>query len=452
MRWLPALLLLLWTTLQAADLPDPVARVLAAQGLPASAVSIFVQDTTAQEPLLAVNATTPRNPASVMKLLTTLVALETLGPAYTWKTRVYLSGNDLLLQGTGDPLLVTESLWTLLRELRLRGVQNIAGDLVLDDGYFSTEPADPAAFDGKPTRAYNAAPHALLLNFQALRLRLTPVQGRVVVTADPAPGNLVIDNAVTLTRDRCDSGRGVVVQPADGRLRLRGSYPAACGSTDLYRVVMPPEALLYGVFKTLWRELGGTLAGGWRTGTATGEPLYTLESKPLAELIRSVNKFSNNVMARQLLLTLGAERFGAPGTLAKGQQAVLDWLNAERLYFPELVLDNGSGLSREGRIAAQSLGQLLLHAYHRPLMPEFIASLPLAATDGTLRRRLKNSPLAGRLHAKTGTLDHVSALAGYLHAADGRVSVVVVLVNHPGAHQGAGQAVQDALLVWLAGR
>ena len=180
--------------------------------------------------------------------------------------------------------------------------------------------------------------------------------------------------------------------------------------------------------------------------------MHTHESRPLGEIIRSVNKFSNNVMARQLLLTLGAERQGPPGTTAKGAAAIRAWLDAAGIDMPALVMDNGSGRSRRTRVSAAGLGRLLQAAYRSPTMSEFVASLPLAATDGSMSRRLRGDPLAGRAHVKTGLLEGVLALAGYVHAVSGRSYVVVLLLNHPGVHYGVGSAVQDALLRWEIGR
>jgi D-alanyl-D-alanine carboxypeptidase/D-alanyl-D-alanine-endopeptidase (penicillin-binding protein 4) len=165
-----------------------------------------------------------------------------------------------------------------------------------------------------------------------------------------------------------------------------------------------------------------------------------------------VNKFSSNTMARQLLLTLGAEKAGPPGTTNAGRRVITDFLASQGISIPDLVLDNGSGLSREERISASGLADVLLAAWRSQYMPEFAASLPLSATDGTLRKRFRSPEMQGRLRMKTGTLEGVSALAGYVNAASGRTFVAVILVNHPAADGGGGAAVQTALVQWVFGQ
>ncbi len=207
----------------------------------------------------------------------------------------------------------------------------------------------------------------------------------------------------------------------------------------------------FGLFKTLWQQAGGSIDGGLRLGAvpADAKLLYTHDSLSLAEIIRLINKYSSNVMARTLFLTLGAEKSGRPATSAGARQAVVDFLASRGITIPDLVLDNGSGLSRDERVTAEGLADVLLDAWHSQYMPEFAASLPLSATDGTLRRRFRSGEMQGRLRMKTGTLDEVSALAGYVNAASGKAYVAVILMNDPRAGAGAGQAVQTELVDWV---
>ena len=162
-----------------------------------------------------------------------------------------------------------------------------------------------------------------------------------------------------------------------------------------------------------------------------------------------MNKYSNNVMTRNLLLALGAHAYGTPGTLDKGRRAIADWLLLNDITAPEVHVDNGSGLSRAGRVSALTLARVLLESWNSAYMPEFASTLPLSALDGTLRKRFKGSDLEGAARLKTGLLDGVRAMAGYLRTRDGRWLVVVSLQNHPGVQHGTGTAVQDALVTWL---
>jgi len=448
----------------AASLPAPVTRTLERYGLPVTGLSIMVQAVDSDTPLLAFAADEPRNPASAIKVLTSYVALDVLGPAYTWTTAAYLGGalrdgqlqGDLIIKGSGDPFLVMENLWLFLRGLRLRGLTQIRGDLVIDNSFFDLPAGNPAAFDNRPHQPYNVLPNALLVNFQAVRLTAYPTAtGTVDVLVEPYPSNLQIDNRLQAGAGACNGGHQRINLAIDrlaegGRVQLSGVYPLACGEQHYYRVVATPEAFSYGVVKGLWQELGGSLAGGFRRGQApAGSAFHSWQSPPLAQIIRTANKYSNNVMTRQLLLTLGAERFGPPATLEKGRRAVNEWLQAKGVTMPELQLDNGSGLSRDTRISAASMGKLLLTAWQQPYRAEFIASLPVSAVDGTMRRRFRGEDLARQAHIKTGTLNDVRAMAGYLRSRSGREYVVVSLHNRSGVDEGIGTAVQNSLLRWV---
>jgi D-alanyl-D-alanine carboxypeptidase/D-alanyl-D-alanine-endopeptidase (penicillin-binding protein 4) len=443
-------------------LPAAVATALKAAAIPAGAVGIYVQEAGAAAPRLAVNAAQPMNPASTMKLVTTFAALDMLGPAYTWKTEAsadapvtdgVLTG-DLYLKGRGDPKLTFEQFWLLLRQLRAEGIRDIAGDLVLDRSFFNLPAQDPAAFDNQPLRPYNVSPDALLVGFKTVRLALAPdaATRTVRIAAEPQPANLEIANLLRLSSNGCgdwkEGLRADVSQRGERyKLVVTGDYPAACGRRNWNLAVMPHADYVRGVFEQLWRELGGSLKGGVRDGVtpATARIVASIESPSLAEVVRDINKFSNNVMARQLYLTLGAENAGQPATPADADTALQAWLGTQRLRFPELVIDNGSGLSRRARISADSLGRLLQTAWKSPLMPEFVASLPLTAVDGTMKKRLNGA--ARQMHIKTGTLEDAKAIAGYVLDRSGRMMVVVFLINHANAQ--AGQAAQDALLQWV---
>lgn len=453
----------------ATALPPQVGKLLKKHKIPGSALSVYVQDVSSTHPTLAWRANTPRNPASTIKLLTTFAAMDVLGPAYIWKTSAlahgpmrdgYLEG-DLVLKGGGDPFLVTEKMWKFLRELRDTGLSHIAGDLVIDDGVFSPEPEDPAAFDGKPHRSYNALPNALLVNFQTVRFTFDPddLNRRVEIITSPRLANLTVRNRLRYASGSCRGSfhrmkMDVEDGDAGGTVTFAGKYPEGCGRASINRVVLRPTAKAYGVFRELWEGMGGTLEGSLRIGETPpdAQEITTFESPPMSEVVRRVNKFSNNVMARTLLLTLGLEAYGEPGTYEKGRLALGDWLVTMRLDLPGLRVDNGAGLSRDSRITARAMAQLLLAAYQSPYQPEFMASLPLAGMDGTMHRRLRDSPLAGRAHIKTGSLDDVSAGAGYVLSSSNKLYVVVVFLNHEGLRRTTAKAIQDEVLKWVYAR
>ena len=427
-------------------------------------VSIYIHPVESSAPILSYRADTARPPASTIKLLTTLAALEDLGPAFRWKTKFYadapvregrLEGN-LYIQGFGDPSLVLEQFWRMLYELRGTGLREITGDLVIDHSYFADEPGDPGEFDGQPLRAYNVLPSALLVNFQAVRLRFIPLDDSLRIVAEPMPADLTLDNRVMLrTGKPCHgwmSGLGMRVKPsAKGtNLVFSGRYDAACGEREMYRAISDPAPFLLGTFRSLWRDLGGRLHGGIREARVpeAAKELYVGESPPLGEIVRGINKFSNNVMTRQLVMTLGAERRQPPGSTDKGITVVRAWMERRGMNFPELVIENGTGLSRLERISARHLGDVLLVGYHSPVMPEFMASLPIAAVDGTVKKKF-DGPMAGRMHLKTGRLDNVRALAGYVLDRTDRRYVVVILQNHGHANTHGGEQLEEAVLRWV---
>jgi serine-type D-Ala-D-Ala carboxypeptidase/endopeptidase (penicillin-binding protein 4) len=208
------------------------------------------------------------------------------------------------------------------------------------------------------------------------------------------------------------------------------------------------DTFAFGLFSSLWKEVGGTFSGKLRKGQmpVDATPALVWRSKPLGEIVRSINKNSNNVMTRQLLYTLGAEAGGAPGTRENGVAAVRTLLAGRGLDTSTLMLQNGAGLSRDERASMQFLVNLLRAAYLSPYAPEFIASLSLGGLDGTTRGRFDSSEPTQVMHLKTGRLDHVSAVAGYVRAANDKTYVVAVVMNSPDAHRGPGQELEEAVL------
>jgi len=449
---------LLWSALTpalAAGLPEPVAKALRDAKVPQSSVSIVVQQVGAQPAALTLNAGAARNPASVMKLVTTYAALELLGPAYRWRTEAYLDGDDLVLKGSGDPKLTYESFWILLRNLRARGVREFR-DLVLDRSAFTSIALAP--IDDELYRPYNVLPDALLVNFKSLRFVFLPENDRVRLFVEPSLPGLEVINSLRLSPGACPDGRAfrdltqATFQSRPPRAAFTGVYPASCGEKELLVALHHPEDYVAGMIRLLWSEMGGSWKGGLREGVVSPEAklLYAHESDPLAEIVRDINKFSNNVMARQLYLTIAAELGGVPAHPDTAARAIAQWLVFKGIHAPELVLENGSGLSRNERVSAATLMALLQAAWKSAVMPEFVASLPVAASDGTMRRRLHGEPVSGNAHMKTGLLVDARAMAGYVLDRSGRRHAVVMIANHPNAPQ--AEPAFDALLQWVRAR
>jgi len=459
------LMLLLTLTAEAAQrvLPSEVEAALDRAKVPRDALVAVVQEVGASSPRLAWQAQRPANPASLMKLLTTDAALELLGPAWTWSTPVWLHGSvqnpgpqgvlegNLVIKGSGDPKLVLERMWLLLRRVQQLGVHEIRGDIVLDRSSFAPIAQGPADFDGDPLRPYNVQPDALLLNYRSLLLTFTPdaLRGTAAVTVEPALAGVRGDANVPLSSGPCDDWRGALKSDFTdaSRLRFNGSYPLACGEKQWPIAYVDPKSYNERMLLAMWREMGGVISGSVRDGTAPpSAPSFVQTSPPLAEVVRDINKFSNNTMAQQLFLTLGAMQAGT-GTPEAAREVLYQWA-ANRLgpAAQGLVIDNGSGLSRDSRASAALFARLLQNAWASPVMPELMSSLPVSGVDGTMQRA-KGSP--GRAHLKSGSLRDVAGVAGYVLSNGGRRYVVVAIINHPNAN--AARPALDALVQWTAG-
>jgi serine-type D-Ala-D-Ala carboxypeptidase/endopeptidase (penicillin-binding protein 4) len=438
-------------------LPPEVVQALQRARVPADALSVVIEEAGSAAPhRLQWNADVPRNPASVAKLLTTYAALDRLGPAWTWTTPVWLTGpvkdgvldGSVVIKGSGDPKLVIERLWLLMRRLQQLGVQEIRGDIVLDRSAFRPDTAGPGDFDGEAHRPYNVRADALLLNYRAQVFTFTPdaTRGVARVGVEPPLDGVATDTTVPLASGPCGDWReGLKATLNDPqRMAFAGRYPTSCGELNWPLAYADPARYDARLLAALWRTAGGRLGGEVREGTApAGAPQIELQSPALSEVVREINKFSNNVMAQQVFLTLGLLARGE-GSPEAARGAMREWIS-QRLgdEGADVVIDNGSGLSRDTRMTARWLARLLQRAWSGPVMPELMASLPVTGVDGTLRRA-RSAP--GRAHLKTGTLNGVTALAGYVLSDTGRRYVLVAMINHPQA--GAARPALDALVQW----
>lgn len=482
-------------------LPVEVELLLQRARIPKSAVTMVVQDAGSGRSRLALNANQAMNPASLEKLLTTQAALDLLGPAFTWSTPVWIEGalskgealpsiadghaldGRVVIKGSGDPRLVAERLWLLMQRLRQTGLRTIRGDIVIDQSAFDIADVAPERFDNEPLRPYNVRPQPFVAAQKSLLLTFTPQPTRGVATVQVLPpvDGVQVDATVPLAAQDAScsdwrsklgaqwgaavgstnaiapaggNGAASAVTPAAMRLRFTGTLAAACGERTWPMAYPDPSGWNARALGAMWSMLGGALSGTVRESrtsiapdTATSAPSFVFASSPLAEVVRDINKYSNNTMAQQLFLTLSLERQGK-GTWEGSRQVLRQWL-VEQVKAParetkELVVENGSGLSRESRLSAALLARVLQHAWRGPAMPDLMASLPASGLDGTMRR----SQLAqGRAHLKTGSLRDVAGIAGYVLGTSGKRYVVVAIVNHELAN--AARPAFDALVNWV---
>lgn len=444
------------------DLPDSLLALIKKSKVSIENLSVYISDVNADQPMLSHNIDVARSPASTIKLVTTYAALKALGPNYTWSTEAWTRGDmrdgvldgDLILKGYGDPFLVYERYWKFVNELRDRGLQQITGNIIIDESHYRLPEHDPKAFDGQSFRVYNAGVSPLMFNFQATRLWLKPpksdIDEKVELALYPPSKSIVVDNQVKLVKGRCkrSHGRPKLSWNPEGTLLVSGRFSRACKPRHLMRLISEPKQLAYDAFVQFWLGSGGAIGGGLKSGQVEkkDELFHTYYSPTLGEQIRLINKWSNNVMTRQLFLAAGVKRLGSPATIEKGRETIIDILREQGIGTDGFIIDNGSGLSRKSRISARQMAQLLDAAYRDAYMPEFMSSLSLPGIDGTLATRFRNEDLAGRSHLKTGTLNGVTAIAGYMLNRKGRRLIVVIQQNGPRASKGA--EIQNEILRW----
>ncbi|WP_420800022.1 D-alanyl-D-alanine carboxypeptidase/D-alanyl-D-alanine endopeptidase [Paraburkholderia tagetis] len=444
-------------------LPPSVMAGLERAHVPLSSVSVVIEKVGDRQPSVAVNAGQPMMPASTMKLVTTWSGLAMLGPDYRWKTSAYTDGDvdasgtlhgNLYIKGTGDPKLVPEELIDLVQKIRATGIVRIEGALVLDKSEFDVSTRDLPSFDGDDSAPYNVGPDPLMYAFKAVSFTFSPSREGVSINVVPPVAQWQIDNQI---RERGGKCGGLLPSPqvtpgANGIVTasFAGNYAMHCGERTLNMAAPVDHSTFFADgFLALWQQAGGSFSGTTREGVVPPRArlLGVHQSPPLSDVVHDINKFSNNVMARNLFLTLGAVEGKPPATTAKAAAAVSAFLRKSGLSMSDLVLDNGCGLSREEHISALSLANLLQAANASPVAQPFIDSLPIAGVDGTMRHRLNNAGVDGNAHIKTGTLRDVRAIAGYVAAQNGESWIVVSLINDPRAE--AARAAHDALLEWV---
>jgi D-alanyl-D-alanine carboxypeptidase/D-alanyl-D-alanine-endopeptidase (penicillin-binding protein 4) len=454
-----------------AALPIVVTDALTKAGLPADSIGLVVERVSDQRVLYSNQAERSFHTASTMKLLTTAVALERLGPIYRGRTELRTDGTvngnvlqgDLVLRGLADADFNIASFRGLLQSLRQQGIVEIKGDLVLDRSFFSPARLDIGVppFDESPEFQYNVIPDALLLDNNLIGLTMASSADGLVVRMNPALDRVAVTSAMTLDDGVCKDWEDtwktpVVERHADGVINvvLQGSYPKNCDATTRLNVIDRTD-FIDRVFRSQWRELGGRFSGVTREGAVPADTRVLAEhrSRALPEIVRDINKPSDNALTRSLYLTMGSlatDGDKAATSAARGENVVRGWLRERGIPDAGLVLDNGSGLSRSERLPPRLLADVLRVMSRSEWAPEYLSSLPIVGIDGTMRNRLKDSTAAGRARVKTGTLRDVVSVAGYVRNADGEPYILVALINHPQANHKIARPVVDALIEWLS--
>jgi D-alanyl-D-alanine carboxypeptidase/D-alanyl-D-alanine-endopeptidase (penicillin-binding protein 4) len=471
-----------------ASIPQTVEDMLRASNMPDTALGVMVYRVSDGKVIWSHNATQPMQPASTMKVLTAIVGLETLGPAYRARTVLTSPGRiingvlegDLNLRGEGNADITWEDLQRMLRDLRHQGVREIRGNVLVDRTFFQPARLDVGVppFDESPEFRYNVIPDALLINMNLAQFDISSSGNSLEVRLTPALDGVKVISNMSLVQRACEKWEDgwkipttVYASADEVRVYLEGEFPANCAISTNLNVIDRAEFTAR-LVRQLWRDLGGVFTGqviertapAERAASAVAEKvLAEHRSRPLAEVTRNINKVSDNTITRMILLTLGTRtpklnsaaspitaNAESSSTLANGERMVRRWLKDRSIDDTGLVLENGSGLSRLERISAAQLAGILAAAYRSKWAPEFLSSLPIVAVDGSMRSRLKDSPAAETARIKTGSLRNVVSVAGFVTNAAGEAHVVVGMVNDDRAIRAGGRAMLDALLDFVA--
>ncbi len=426
--------------------------------------SIYIQAVNDPTPLASWQADTKRVPASVVKLLTTYAALLGLGYDYRWETKFFHTGyirkgvlrGDLIVKASGDPTLKTADLDDIVTQLRAKGIRKILGNIVIDRTIFKVPSRNSSGFDKNIYSPYNAMPDALMFNERKSTICVTTTGKHVKIRRDIPDWSYKVVNKIRPVNGSCRKGRSwpkvsIKEQGSESIITLSGKLSRRCGKRTICKVVTKPYKSFYYALKDEMKKRGigfkGTLK--LRKTPKKAKYLFSHFSPPLEEVIATIAKKSNNLMARQLLLTLGTKHYALPSTTFKGRKAIEKILGRYGIVEPNSVfVANGSGLSRKSRLTARVLAKLLIHA-EKNYGLRWRKTLSIAGIDGTIKRRFRNSTVYGRAWMKTGTIKHVANIAGYVEGASGELYVVVVLVNDKRSAQ-YGRKLANSVIEWVA--
>lgn len=414
--------------------------------------------------MLKFNSTAPRVPASSAKVITSAAALQLLGPAKVWTTRFIsaeepdrngvLSG-DLYLVGHGAPSMTIERFWLLVDNLRARGVKEIKGNIIADRSHFDVAPHDPFAFDGEGNRPYNLGPDALMVNSRSFFIKIRPDKEAGVAYLYPEPriAGVKLPESIPLSKEGCGAWRKQINPDFSNPLKpaFKGKFPLKCGPKDYFYTSLSADQYLQVVFADMWKKAGGTWKGKVVQGKLPEDSddykvLASSYSEPLTKLVYNMNKYSDNIIARQLFLALANTQKDEPKNLEGARAAVYEWAASLKIPASSLKIDNGADF-----LAPRSLHRRLRDSSEThvelPEMPEFVSSLPISGVDGTMRKR---HVAQGNAHIKTGYIQNVRSIAGYVQTKSGERYAVAAIVNGPSAINSI--PVMDAVICWVYGR
>jgi len=442
---------------------ESVNRVLSHSCLSNAKVGVRIRSLEKKDVLYERNGDQLFIPASNMKLLTTAAALRSLGSDYRFMTRIYTMGrirhgvlkSDLYIKGFGDPHLVTEQMWLMANEVKNLPIKRVEGNIIADDTYFDGELRVKTWKKDWGSEAYNAPLGALSFNFNTVTVHVQPgltSGSRPVLVIDPDIEYFKLTNSARTLPFNRRKGKLIVnrVEANDhNEIHVSGRIARNGSRKSYYLNVTDPAQYSVKVFRKNLQQAGVEVTGHTLKGKVPEEALLLVEhqSEPLSEIIRGLNKYSNNFMAEQVLKTLGAEIIGPPGTTEKGLRVIRQYMRSLG-YFPHQysALD-GSGLSRGSRLTPAQIVSVLEDIYKDlSVYPEFITALGVMGLDGSVKKRMKKKKEARIVRVKTGTLNNVSALSGYFQSGDGERFVFSMLMNNLKCSNGHILDLQDKII------
>lgn len=423
-----------------------LAQVIERSPLKTARISVHMKSLDDGSVVFARNADELLNPASNVKLFTAAAALARLGPEYRFDTEFLVDpefkdgkAKNLYVRGKADPTLTTERLYGVTSDLIHAGLKEITGDLVLDDSWFDGERNAPGYDQEVGDRSYLAPTGALSLNWNAIGIYLRPGASPGAAASaevEPASDFFVVENRLLTgseTQRRFNVSAEVDKDKVRQKLVVTGFVPYDKGAWSVWKKVDQPPLYFGYTLKALLLQRGVKLKGKVRLDKVppSARMLHVAQSETLDGVLKKLQKHSNNFVAEQLIKTLGAEVKGPPGSTARGIEVVEDFLEQEvGLKRGSYVMKNGSGLNDTNRFSAAQVTRLLQAMWDKfPTAPEYLAALGIAGKDGTLKFRFEGTEATGKLRAKTGTLENVSALGGYLQAASGEKFIFAIVVN-----------------------
>ena len=420
-----------------AQLPSALEEALARTSVSLDEVAVWVSPAGINAPVVAHRTDRLMQPASSVKVVTTLAGLDLLKPDFTWKTQIRAQTlpdkagavRSVSLIGSGDPHLMIEQVWLLVEQLRQTGVKRIIGDITVDRSAFGEKPVDQGALEPEENGKWAR------------------------VTSLPVLEGFSVPKRIALSKGACGDWKSKVkASYSDKGVRFKGDLPASCGVKALHVSRWEADDYLTRLLKPILRSVGIAWTGVVREGRAlaqSGVRLAEIQSQPLPTIVSLINKYSNNTMARHVFLTLSqTDPVGTakPATLTRSRAVTDRWLVKAAGEVPSgTFIDNGSGLSRKTRITAETMGRVLNYGFRSYVMPEFMASLPLAGFDGTMKKR---GMAVGSAHVKTGLIRDVRSIAGYVTDINARRWSVVVMMN--GKRLDGDRIFSQAVLQWCA--